>query len=176
VWVNPASQNLQDIFEWNQNNGVPAEATQIGTHLVINESTADGALYGNIVDTSGISHGFNSENGVIILNSFQHIAMTYDKTSGLAVLYRNGVEVAKANLGVFTPQTSFDLFLGNRPSGVFTGIRFQGKLDEPAIYNRALSEMEIQTLCTDQNNGEPLPPPAPRAAGSYRNSSPPGFR
>ena len=159
VWINPANLNLQEICEWNRNDGVPYGAAQIGTHMEINESAGDGSLWGNIVDTSGVSHNFHSETGIIIPNSFQHIAMTYDKTSGVAMPYRNGVVVATANLSVFTPQTSFDFFIGTRPSGFFTGIYFQGKMDEIGIYKRALSASEIQTICKEDNNGEPLPPP-----------------
>ena len=33
---------------------------------------------------------------------------------------------------------------------------FKGLIDEVAIFNRALSAAEIQALCTEQNNGEPL--------------------
>jgi hypothetical protein len=160
VWINPANLNLQEICEWNRNDGVPYGAAQIGTHMEINESPGDGSLWGNLVDTSGVSHNFHSKTGIIIPNSFQHIAMTYDKTSGVAMLYRNGVAVAKANLSVFTPQTSFDFFIGTRPSGFFTGIYFQGKMDEMGIYKRALSASEIQTICKEDNSGEPLPPPA----------------
>ena len=36
---------------------------------------------------------------------------------------------------------------------------FKGLIDEVAIYNRALSATEIQAICTEENNGEPLPPP-----------------
>ena len=175
VWINPANLNLQEICEWNRNDGIPYGAAQIGTHMEIIESPGDGSLWGNIIDTSGISHNFHSETGIIIPNSFQHIAMTYDKTSGVATLYRNGVVVATANLGVFTPQTSFDFFIGTRPSGFFTGIYFQGKMDEISIYNRALSAPEIQTICKDDNNGELPPAPTPGSTtpfnGIYRDSS-----
>ena len=144
AWINPANLNLQEICEWNQNDGVPSGAAQIGAHMEINESPGDGSLWGNLVDTSGVSHNFHSETEIITANSFQHIAMTYDKTSGVAVLYRNGVEVATSNLGVFTPQTSFDFFMGTRPSGFFTGIYFQGIMDKIGIYNRALTAAEIR--------------------------------
>jgi hypothetical protein len=48
---------------------------------------------------------------------------------------------------------------------------FAGLLGEIGIYNRALSVSEIQAVCTEQNNGEQLPPPtsAPGINGIYRN-------
>jgi hypothetical protein len=41
-------------------------------------------------------------------------------------------------------------------------------LDEIAIYNRALSLSEIQTICTEDNHGEPLPPPPLPAMSPYQ--------
>jgi hypothetical protein len=109
---------------------------------------------GGIPDTEGIAHNISSPPGVIATNSFQHVAMTYDKTSGIAALYRNGVVVAKVNLGVFTPQTSFDFFMGNRPSGFFANMYFQGQMDEIAIYNRALTAAEIQACFNAGRSGK----------------------
>lgn len=154
AWINPASLNLQALFEWNQNNGVPYGAAQIGVHLEIDESPGDGSLWGNVVDTGGISHNLNSATGIIATNQFQHVALTYDKASGAACLYCNGSLVATNNLGTFTPQTSFDLFLGNRPSGFFAGDYFQGEIDEPSLYNRALSADEIAAIYNAGSNGK----------------------
>jgi hypothetical protein len=161
TWVNPERNSFQELCEWNQNNGVSSGAAQIGTHMEINEAPGDGSFWGGLVDTSGISHNLNSTNGLITTNSFQHLAMTYDKASGVAALYRNGVAVAVTNLGVFTPQTSFDFFLGNRPSGVFTGNFFQGKMDEVSVYNRALSSSEIQVIYSAGSAGKVIPSGVP---------------
>ena len=144
AWINPARLDFQTIWEWNQNNGVARGSQQMGAHLDIEEPVGDGILLGGIPDTEGIAHNISSATGVITTNSFQHVAMTYDKTSGIAMLYRNGVVLAKLNLGVFTPQTSFDFFMGNRPSGYFADMYYQGQMDEIAIYNRALTAAEIR--------------------------------
>jgi Concanavalin A-like lectin/glucanases superfamily/Immunoglobulin domain len=154
TWINPASLNFQEICEWNQNVGGSVGSSQIGAHMEINESPGDGSLVGNIVDTNANSHSIYSAPNIIVANTFQHIAMTYDKTSGVAALYHNGVAVATANLGSFTPQTSFDLFLGNRPSGFFAGNYFQGEMDEPTIYNHALSSNEIAAIYDAGNDGK----------------------
>jgi hypothetical protein len=166
AWIKPANQNLQDLFEWNQNNGVPSGAGQIGTHMYINANPGDGSFWGNIVDTNAISHSFYSTNGLIKTNALQHVAMTYDKASGMAFLYWNGLQVASTNFGSLTPQTSFDFFMGNRPSGFFTDTYFQGEVDEPALYNRALSQSELQGIynagsagkCTPLNSNCTPPP------------------
>jgi hypothetical protein len=83
------------------------------------------------------------------------VALTYDKASGVATLYCNGSVVLQQVLGSFTPQTTFDIYLGKRPltrgetfsSGSLT---FAGLLDEAAIYNRALSASEIQAIYAGQ--------------------------
>ena len=58
----------------------------------------------NIKDTSGNAHKFNTVNNLLKTNNFQHVALTYDKSSGNAVLYYNGVAVTNANFGSITPQ------------------------------------------------------------------------
>jgi hypothetical protein len=71
--------------------------------------------------------------------------VTYDKTTGTAVLYRNGVVVQTANLGVFDPQTTYDFYTGVRPAGPYAN-HFNGMIDEPSVYNRALSAADIQAI------------------------------
>ena len=47
---------------------------------------------------------------------------------------------------------------------------FKGLIDEVSIFNRALSAEEIQALCKEQNNGEPMPATteAPPRPGMFR--------
>jgi hypothetical protein len=52
-----------------------------------------GDLYANIVDTTDTSHPIDSAAGLMTANVLQHVALTYDKTTGIAVLYRNGMAV-----------------------------------------------------------------------------------
>jgi hypothetical protein len=160
AWINPVDFTYQSICEWNLNDGNPFGNAQIGTHLELNETNADGSLWGNVVDTSAGEHIINTSGGVISTGSWQHVALTYDRTSGVAALYCNGAAVATTNLGVFTPQTSFDLFLGRRPSGFFSGIYFHGGMDEPSVYNRALTASEIQAIYVAGTGGKCTPPAA----------------
>ena len=67
--------------------------------------------------------------------------------------------VADSNLGVFEPETSYNLFLGRRPAGDGT-TSFNGLLDEVAIYNRALSQTEIQGIYNAGSAGKCSAPPA----------------
>ena len=120
AWVNPVDTNHQvvDLAEWNNNAGA------CGVSLMLSVG-AFGDLFASVTDTTGANHNIDSAGGLISPNSFQHLVLTYDKTAGMAVLYRNGMTVTNQNLGSFTPQTSYGLYFGERPSGPFQGKLFQ---------------------------------------------------
>ena len=114
-----------------------------GVHLWTSVGGA-GNLLGNVVDTAGNYHGVQTAAGLLTTSAFQHVALSYDKATGQGKLYPNGQVVAQGNLGVFTPQTSYNCYLGFRPAGGVT--RFAGDLDEVSLYARALSDAEIQAI------------------------------
>jgi hypothetical protein len=162
TWVNPTTLNRQAVGEWNDGAG------NIGTHLFITEnqfptsgSPPPGCLYANLRDTGGSDHIISTGGGVVVPNNYQHIAVTYDKTTGMAVLYRNGSAVQTSSLGGFTPQTSYAFHLGSRVSGAGPGAYLGGTLDEPSLYNRALSGAEIAAIYQAGNTGKCPPAPTP---------------
>ncbi|EEF59906.1 beta strand repeat-containing protein [Pedosphaera parvula] len=144
AWINPSDVTTQrPLVEWNSGSygahfwiSVPVSSTGAGP----------GCLYANLSDTDGLDHTITSPAGTILPSTFQHVALTYDKTSGMAVLYVNGNIVAQQNLGTFTPSTTGDLWLGLRPAGDAAGTRFLGRMDEVDLFNRALSATEIQSM------------------------------
>jgi hypothetical protein len=159
AWIKPSNVNsFHPILEWEVTKQKNAVQLWLG-HLPQDR----GVLFGNIGDDQGNTHSLCSTPGAVVRGQFQHIAMTYDKISGIGRLFVNGYVVAKENLGIFTPQTTDDLFISRRPAdqpGDWTyNTFFGGLLDEVAIYNRALSTEEIQVICRADNHGEPLPPP-----------------
>src|SRR6185436_3696495 len=83
--------------------------------------------------------------GVILSNVWQHVALTYNKSSGVARLLRNGEIVMQSNVGIFTPETTYNLFLGRRPAGN-SAMSYTGLLDEVAIYDHALTQSELQSI------------------------------
>jgi hypothetical protein len=147
LWVNPTSNDSREpVIEWNRQSGTP----NWGVHLWIATTNLDpnphtGNVYANIVDTTGANHVFYSGNGFVVAGEYQHLALTYDKASGTAVIYRNGAPIVDANLGSFTPQTSYDLFFGSRP-GPVSPTQYSGRLDEISLYDRALSSEELQAI------------------------------
>jgi hypothetical protein len=149
-WINPRTiASQQPIVEWNS-------GSTCGAHFWMSVANV-GNLYANVVDSGNGSHSFSSSPGIIVTNQFQHVALTYDKSSGLGRLYLNGILVAQQNLGVFTPQTGYNLYLGNRPGSAL----WSGLLDEISLYNRALSSNEVASIYDAGTSGKcPLIAPA----------------
>jgi chitodextrinase len=82
------------------------------------------------------------------LNTWTHVALTYDGT--ILRLYVNGTQVTTQAAGGTIQATSNPLWIGgNSPYGEF----FQGLLDDVRVYNRALTQTEIQTDMVTALNG-----------------------
>ena len=74
------------------------------------------------------------------IGSWTHIALTYNGSQ--LVLYVNGVQVASAAVSGVIQASSSALWIGgNQPYGEY----FNGLIDDVRVYNRALSQPEIQT-------------------------------
>jgi hypothetical protein len=162
-WIKPNGvASEQPIVEWS--------STYFDVHMWIAVNTP-GCLYGNLRDIVGGDHVITSAGNVIQAGKYQHVALTYNQASGSAALYMNGVSVAQANLGVFTPQTSADLYLGYRPHGGAAGTRFAGQMDEISIYNRALSANEVATLYQAGASGKCFTPAPPTITAQPTNQT-----
>ena len=147
-WIHPVTVTKQMLIaEYEQELGT-ANGADVGINFAIQASTV---LYANITEAGGrLGHEISSPPNLLVAGAWQHIAMTYDKASGLAVLYINGTAVTQTNIGSFTPQTSFAyLLVGARTtygSEAYPNTTFSGKIDELGIYDRALSAAEIQAI------------------------------
>ena len=149
-WIKPAAGTLAPIIEWDS-------ATVDGLQF-----WCAGVLNANLIDTSGTAHVIQTAGSILDANNFQHVAVTYDKSSGNAVLYWNGTVVATSNFGNITPQTTYPVNIGRRtgqPIGL--GDTYSGLMDELSLYNRALSAAEIQAIYNIGSGGKctgPAPP------------------
>jgi len=143
AWIKPKGVDKpQPLFEWN-------DGSKFGPHLWIGPHyfglSGPGSFFVNIVDNTTpvvrdkAYHYFASQDDLLRVDYWQHVALTYDKTSGVSRLFLNGVQIESANLGIFTPLTTGDLYLGHRPSDAL----YSGLMDEPTIYYRALTMNEI---------------------------------
>jgi hypothetical protein len=154
-WIQPGDLiNQRPLFEW-QFDGVSS-----GVHFWTSTGGA-GCLYANVVDTANNAHPFYSPAG-ILTSGYQHMALTYDKSTGQASFYRNGALVVSTNLGIFTPKTTGNLLLGERTYlGGASQYNYVGDLDEASVYGRALSLAEIQSIYNAGSAGKCAPTPPP---------------
>jgi len=142
LWVNAAGIAGGPIIEW-------SDGTNYGVHL---NQGANSDIQATLVDITGQSHIIDSGNQQLKPGTWQHFTLTYDKTTGLARFYTNGIIVAQQNLSIFTPKTNTDLYFGYDPH--FGGI-FQGSLDEITFYNRPLTPAEVLAIYNSGANGKP---------------------
>lgn len=151
-WINPTNIAPQQcIAEWNDGLG------NIGVHFFISSPGYGGigGIVGNVVGTDGSDNRVISAPGTVIPSAFQHVAFTYDQSSGDSALYYNGQDVATTNYFGVTPQTSYELNIGERASGGGGGVSFfGGQMDEVTLYGRALSASEVQAIFYAGTNGK----------------------
>jgi hypothetical protein len=93
-------------------------------------------------------HIFNTPEGSITLNQWNHIAGVYDHITGARKIYINGVKIADR---VDQPTNIFnsiaDVSIGVELYSSYSSHRFfQGRIDEVSFYNQVLSEEEIKEI------------------------------
>ena len=151
-WIEPSSTTSGNMsiaeYERALASGLSSD---VGVQFSVNHTpTGPGCFSGNIKDTAGGNHVVYSPPGLITAGIWQHVALTYDKTSGAFAYYLNGVAVTQTNLGSFTPQTSFtNLLFGARTTFSISSPpteQFDGGMDEMSLFKRALSASEIQSI------------------------------
>ena len=147
MWVRPADLYQRPLVEWNQNGN-------LGVQFWIGGNFSSGTLTANLTDTANGSHIVQTPTAVLSTNVWQHVAMTYDRASGVAILYLNGSVVAgPASIGSFSLKTWSEMYIGSRPQGN----QYVGQIDEPTIYNRALSAAELTAIINAGSAGKCSP-------------------
>ena len=154
-WINPADvSRTQPLVEFSDSTGY------VGVHIWLSvkgytTTAVPGDLYFNFREGSSqyirADHVMQSTNNIIKSNQWQHIAATYDKSSGIGSMYLNGSLVMSSNLGIFTPMTAYPILLGHRSATSaegLSGLLYKGKIDELSLYNRALTPTEISAIYT----------------------------
>lgn len=153
-WINPVSVSRQQLIcEYERVLGTYS-GSDVGVDFCIQASKQ---LYANVTD--GVTgHEIYAPVNTLTNGVWQHVALTYDKYSGIAALYINGVAVTAQNIGTLTPQTSFPyLLFGARTtfgSVTYPNTLFAGGMDEFSIYNRALYDCEIEAIYNAGSSGK----------------------
>jgi hypothetical protein len=123
----------------------------IGTIIGANNTSPDaffiinnnGAFKGSTVvgKTTSLAQ---SNNSVVVLNTWQYVTYVYNKTTGVSHLYVNGIELSYASQTNASPSvaTLVPLWVGNNStSGTNNG--FTGSIDSVGIWNTALTTSQI---------------------------------
>src|SRR5262249_44795674 len=84
-----------------------------------------------------------------------HVAGVIDTSAGFMKIYCNGELLASSTTAGPMVANTVPLTIGK--SG--TSNTFRGLIDEPAVYNRALSQAEIQSIFNAGSAGKPLSVP-----------------
>ena len=106
----------------------------------------NGILYFNI---AGVGNTRTSS-GALINGQRQHIAVTYDNSTGIASIYINGSLVVENTFTGTPTNGAFPMSIGNRWSpNVFYAV--EGEMDELNFWDKALDETEIATHYNNNN-------------------------
>ena len=114
--------------------------------------TAGNAIQFSISDAANqwnLSFPFPSTtNNSVPLNAWTHIAAVYDQPSGTRWIYLNGTNAASCiTTPIFVLNSIADFAIGGRLSSSTIFVDpFAGSIDEVSLYNRALSQAEIQNI------------------------------
>ncbi len=99
--------------------------------------------YGNRL-SGGHNQTWNSvqDDVALALNTWFFVSLTFDEATDKMVLYKNGVAIdsATVSISVTDPTISIGSF------GVSNGFMLQGRIDDPRVWNRALTGEQIHSL------------------------------
>jgi len=145
-------------------------------------------MYGNKLSAGHNAHWNTVQDSVALaLNTWYHVALTFDRATGQLVLYKNGVAVdseivPSGDLNVTDATISIGSF------GAANGYKWKGLLDDVRVYARALSTDQIAALysggagdrdtitATETNLGDTwecrVTPFSPEASGDIGLSNP----
>lgn len=152
VWIRPINNNNQWIIGQNSSGG-----TQPWAALVVGNPNLIGGTSGKvsfILTGSGPTLSV-ADSANVSTGTWTHYVVTVASSGGQTTvkLYRNGVQVATATgSGSYTNPSSTNGFLMGNASSSSTNAVFRGLMDDVRVYNRALSDGEIQALYSDSSS------------------------
>ncbi|MFQ3575210.1 MAG: LamG-like jellyroll fold domain-containing protein, partial [Cytophagales bacterium] len=123
--------NEQRLFSWGELSNLPRSSNSVALQG------------GNVI----VRHAdvLNTYEAKLKTNLWYHLAGSFDGNS--EIIYLNGISLGTRNIGSLNVGEGF-LCVGNIISGIIapTSTAFNGEIDEMRIWNRALSQVEIEAL------------------------------
>ena len=141
TWINPSDWGSNPMLGF----GRILDKQKISLYLIKSSPAFnDHCLAMQTFYENGASSISMSPDNSIILNEWQHVAVTYRAGGSEMKMYINGVEQTITHTtppsGLIADNSNFDLLLGNNQSKVFA---FQGTIDELRIWSNAHSVERI---------------------------------
>ena len=141
LWANSSSNGgFNSPFTAREDNGA-----SVNGPIIYNNNGGNWSYWAG---NNGPSGQWNAINGPAVpLNTWQHVAVTYDSSTQTRNMFVDGVEVLTANLGV-SPNALRNIHIG---SGQDDGRNFywNGQIDDVIMYDEALSAAQIQNVMTN---------------------------
>ena len=145
AWVNPSSSGHgRPIAEKRTGNG--NAYTFETTHAPYGPN--DGLQF--VVYIGGVQQNFlQTPAGVMQNNTWQHVAATYNGTT--LRIFVNGVQQAESTVSGAIDDVSAPTVIGLNSVAAFA---WQGAIDELSLYNRALSQKDLQSIVNADSQGK----------------------
>ena len=154
--LRPASITLEAWVMFNTTDGNQAIFSKLlsGSYYVFFSSNLLFAGVGNSSSTPSIHTNF-----VPTVGRWYHIAFTFDDTSKLLSLYVDGVQIVSGTVNLTIGYDTNPISWGR-----YGSYYLNGRIDEAAIYNRALTAAELASICNSGPAGKQPPTPTPTPA------------
>jgi hypothetical protein len=113
----------------------------------------------------GSSFGFSDGNPVPVFDEWYHIAWTHDNSTSL--VYRDGEVVGSTEFDGPIPSTGAALYFGNRLVEEGRSEWYDGGQDDIALWNRALSAIELRAIGESASLGALIDATAVEPGGKF---------
>ena len=142
----------------------PEEALTLSAYVYVEDESSQRGIIGEglsapyqlLVDNGGFQVNLDTSSasptedfGNVDESEWQHVAVTYDSDTGSLKGYVDGSEVLDASTSGEITNSSDDVYIGSLQGT--TGY-FDGRIDQPRIYNRSLSAAEVKSFTDDKCN------------------------
>jgi hypothetical protein len=147
AWIYPAQDGDQKILsKWGDQGGY---SDQRSYNLTTTPGLGVSFSFSDLANQENGAFQTFEVTGVLTLNAWNHVAATYDITTGIRCLYVNGTKV-----GSHTNVPADAVYVGTAPVTIGAWWQntgsvqdyFQGLIDEVSLYGRTLSDSEIQAI------------------------------
>jgi len=128
---------------------------ECGSRQYMLAASVSGKFRAHVGTTNGVYNYMDGTTSVAA-QTWYHVAMTYSVASSNLSLYVNGALEASSSVSGAIITTTQPVFIGGYP-GPCSAYYLPGLIDEPTIYNRALSATEISGIYTAGAAGKSNP-------------------